>query len=192
MLATAIILAVIRVAITIALATLFFRSGYRFGYRDAIAGRKPRIRIFSLDEDDQPDDPASDDHAPHIAGYLPAPRPSGNQEGTTMSNRTPEEKSLLAKLASGLLDGPVGRDLETSGGSTVWTRIKDGKPARLKEGPTTRFFNGKENEDIPGKRHILEEWDTDDEKLAFLQKFGWLMADDDARSYSAKFKPKKH
>jgi len=47
---------IIKVAITIALATLFVRSGYRIGYRDAIAGRKPRIRVFSLDEDDHPDD----------------------------------------------------------------------------------------------------------------------------------------
>lgn len=191
MLATSIILAVIRVAITIALATLFFRSGYRIGYHDSSLGRRSRIHLPVLDEDDQPDDPASDDHAPHIAGYLPAPRPSSSQEGTTMSNRTPEEKSLLAKLASGLLDGRVGDDLETSGGSTVWTRIKGGRPARLKEGPGKRFFNGKENEYIPGKRHTLEEWDTDDRKLEFLRKFGWLMKDEEARSYSAKFKPKK-
>lgn len=33
--------------------------------------------------------------------------------------KTAEEKRLLAKLASGLLDGPVGDDLTTSGGSTV-------------------------------------------------------------------------
>ena len=114
-----------------------------------------------------------------------------DQEGDIMSNRTPEEKTLLAKLASGLLDGSVGTDLTTAGGSTVWTRIKDGTPARLKEGPGTRFFDGRENVEKPGRLHVLAEWTTDDEKLAFLQKFGWLMADDDARRYSAKFKPKK-
>ena len=97
----------------------------------------------------------------------------------------------MAKLLSGALDGPVGDDLITSGGSTVWTTIKDGKPVRYKEGPTKKFFNGKENERIPGVKHTLEEWKTDDEKLSFLQKFGWLMKDEDAKAYSSKFKPKK-
>lgn len=108
-----------------------------------------------------------------------------------MARRTNEEKGLLAKLLSGALDGQVGDDLETSGGSTVWTQIKDGKPTRYKEGPGRRFFNGKENEHIPGVRHVQQTWETDDEKLSFLQKFGWLMKDEEARSYSAKFKPKK-
>lgn len=105
--------------------------------------------------------------------------------------RTKEEKGLLAKLLSGKLDGQVGDDLTTSGGSTVWTSIKDGNPTRYKQGPTTKFFNGKENERIPGKLHILEKWETDDQKLSFLQRFGWLMEDEDVKKYSAKFKPKK-
>ncbi len=108
-----------------------------------------------------------------------------------MGRKTKEEKGLLAKLLSGALDGQVGDDLTTSGGSTVWTTIKDGKPVRYKEGPTKKFFNGKENERISGVKHTLEEWNTDDEKLSFLQKFGWLMKDEDARKYSSKFKPKK-
>ena len=58
---------------------------------------------------------------------------------------TKEEKKLLEKLKSGLLDGRVGRDLETSGGSTIWTMIKNGLPGCYKEGPGGRFFNGKEN-----------------------------------------------
>ncbi|NCD04141.1 MAG: hypothetical protein EOM00_14345 [Clostridia bacterium] len=105
--------------------------------------------------------------------------------------RTNEEKSLLAKLASGVLDGFVGDDLTTSGGSTVWKAIKNGIPANYKQGPGGKFFNGKENERYVGVLHTLEEWITDDEKLEFLQKFGWLMHDDDVRAYSAKFKPKK-
>lgn len=108
-----------------------------------------------------------------------------------MAERTSEERSLLKKLADGLLDGQVGDDLFTRGGSTVWAQIKDGRPVRFKEGPSKKFFNGKENERIPGVLHVLEEWDTDDRKLEFLQKFGWLMKDEDARAYSVKFKPKK-
>lgn len=105
--------------------------------------------------------------------------------------KTAEEKRLLAKLASGLLDGLVGDDLTTSGGSTVWTAIKNGIPSRYKQGPTKKFFNGKENEKIKGVLHVLESWESDDQKLSFLQKFGWLMDDKDVRDYSAKFKPKK-
>ena len=52
------------------------------------------------------------------------------------------------------------------------------------------FFNGKENERIPGKREE-EHYDTDDRKLEFLQRYGWLTDDDDVRAYSAKYKPKK-
>ena len=103
--------------------------------------------------------------------------------------RTQEERKLLNKLLSGALDGPVGRDLTTSGGSTIWTTIKNGIPVRYKQGPVGKFFNGKENERFEGVLHIIEEWITEDEKLGFLQKFGWLLKDDAARSYSAKFKP---
>lgn len=102
---------------------------------------------------------------------------------------TNEEKSLLKKLASGALDGMVGDDLTTSGGSSVWKSIKNGVPAMFKQGPSKRFFNGKENERIEGVLHTLQKWDTDDQKLEFLQKFGWLMKDKDVKSYSAKFKP---
>ena len=47
----------------------------------------------------------------------------------------------------------------------------------LKQGPTRKFFNGKENEKIPGILHTLQEWSTDEQKLEFLRKFGWLMKD---------------
>lgn len=105
--------------------------------------------------------------------------------------RSDEEKGLLAKLISGALDGQVGDDLTTTGASTVWTAIKNGKPARYKQGPGGKFFNGKENERFEGVLHTLQEWSTDEEKLEFLRKFGWLMRDDDVTAFSAKFKPKK-
>ena len=57
-----------------------------------------------------------------------------------------------------------------------------------RQGESERFFNGKENERIPGKREE-ERFETDDEKLFFLQKYGWLIDDDEVRAYSAKFKP---
>lgn len=104
---------------------------------------------------------------------------------------TKEEKNLLKKLASGALDGFVGNDLTTSGGSTIWKTIKNGVPVMFKQGPSKRFFNGKENERIEGVLHTLQEWITDEDKLEFLQKFGWLMNDSDVKAYSAKFKPKR-
>ena len=103
---------------------------------------------------------------------------------------TKEEKGLLDKLASGALDGLVGDDLIT-GKSTVWKAIKNGVPAMFKQGPSKRVFNRKENERIDGVLHTLQEWVTDEEKLEFLKKFGWLMKDTAVRAYSAKFKPKK-
>lgn len=78
---------------------------------------------------------------------------------------TKEEKNLLKKLASGVLDGFVGNDLTTSGGSTIWKTIKNGVPVMFKQGPTKRFFNGKENERIEGVLHTLQEWITDEDKL---------------------------
>lgn len=104
---------------------------------------------------------------------------------------TTEEKGLLAKLASGLLDGTVGDVLETSGGSSVWTAIKNGIPVQFKKGPGSKYFDGKENIRVDGVLHKLKEWGSDEEKIAFLRKFGFLMKDAAVKAYSAKFKPKK-
>ena len=104
---------------------------------------------------------------------------------------TSEEKKLLEKLNMGLLDGIVGDFLPTGRGSSVWMTIKNGIPQQLKQGPTKKFFNGKENEIIEGALHTLKTWATDEEKIQFIRKFGWLMKDTAAQAYSAKFKPTK-
>lgn len=104
--------------------------------------------------------------------------------------RINEEMSLLQRLAEGLLDGVVGNYITTSGGSTIWKVIENGTPRSYKQGPSGRFFNGKENEACIGKLRTLQEWNTDEDKLDFLRRFGWLLRDEDARSYSAKFKRK--
>jgi hypothetical protein len=41
---------------------------------------------------------------------------------------------------------------------------------------SSRFFYGKENERVPGKR-TEENYNTDERKLEFLQKYGWLKDD---------------
>lgn len=102
---------------------------------------------------------------------------------------TKEEKKLLKKLETGALDGLVGDEFFTSGGSSVWTEIKNGIATRYKQGPTQKFFNNRENERIPGVLHTLQKWVTDEEKLGFLQKFGFLLDDEDAKNYIKKFKP---
>ncbi len=104
--------------------------------------------------------------------------------------KTHEELNLLQKLASGVLDGMVGREKVHSGYKNVYygKYIKDGEPVSYREGESSRFFNGKENERISGKRDE-DHYDTDDRKLEFLQRYGWLMDDEDVRAYSAKFKP---
>ncbi len=106
--------------------------------------------------------------------------------------KTKEEKSLLAKLASGVLDGLVGDERVYHGYKdvTVWKYIKDGIPISRREGESSRFFNNRENEHIPGKL-VEERFETDEEKLGFLQRYGWLIDDDDVKAYSAKYKPKK-
>lgn len=105
---------------------------------------------------------------------------------------TKEEKNLLLKLASGILDGMVGDERVYRGYRNVYCGkyIKDGVPVSYREGESSRFFNGKENERISGKREE-ERYVTDEQKLNFLQRFGWLTDDDDVKAYSAKFKPKK-
>lgn len=102
--------------------------------------------------------------------------------------RTKEEKEILTKFFNGFLDGRVGNDLYTSGGSIIWTQIEKGKITRYKEGPSKKFFDGKENRVIDGVLHILWEWKSEEEILSFFQKFGWLVNDDTVKKYSAKFK----
>lgn len=106
--------------------------------------------------------------------------------------RTEEEENLLRKLASGSIDGMVGDERVYHGYKDVYCGkyIKHGEPISYREGESTRFFDGKENERISGSR-TEEHYDTDDKKLEFLQKYGWLMDDDEVRAYSAKFKPNK-
>lgn len=105
---------------------------------------------------------------------------------------TTEEKHLLERLSKGDFDGPVGDDYVTGSYKKVyhWKSIRNGIPVFIREGESTRFFNGKENETIPGKR-TEKRFETDEEKLEFLQRFGWLMSDKEVQEYSAKFKPNR-
>lgn len=102
-----------------------------------------------------------------------------------------EEEKLLKRLSAGALDGFVGDEIFTTGGSMIWKTIKNGIPVMFKQGSGGKLFNGKENERIEGVLHTLQEWVTDEQKLEFLRKFGFLMKDTAVKAYSAKFKQKK-
>ena len=104
-------------------------------------------------------------------------------------SRTAEEKRLLAKLASGELDELVGKETPCAKykGTYHGQFIKDGEPVSYIQSEWPRFNNGRENMLIPSKR-VEECFITDEEKLSFLQKYGWIMGDEDVRKYSSKFK----
>ena len=107
-------------------------------------------------------------------------------------NITNEERNLLAKLASGELDGMVGEESVCHNYKNAYCGkfIKDGKPVSYTQTEFPRFIGSKENEHIPGKRSE-KHYNTDEYKLEFLREYGWLMDDEDARKYSARFKSGK-
>ncbi len=105
---------------------------------------------------------------------------------------TSEELHLLEKLASGILDGMVGDEREYRGYRSVYCgkMIRNGIPISYRQGESTKFFDGRENIRTPGKRDE-EAFDSDERKLEFLQRYGWLMDDEEVRTYSAKYKPQR-
>lgn len=102
------------------------------------------------------------------------------------------ERIVLDKLKKGLLDGVVGNDYNTGGYVTVVYRkiIKKGIPQIVRFGAGSKFFDNKETVRVSGKKTV-QLIESLPEQLAFLQKYGWLIDDPDAKAYSAFFKPKK-
>lgn len=80
-------------------------------------------------------------------------------------------KTLLKNLANGVYDG-AHIDNEENGVSWGFS-IKGGTPVQYREGKSRKFFNGKENEYIPGKRRETR-YETDEEKDMFFKKYGFL------------------
>ena len=66
--------------------------------------------------------------------------------------------------------------------------IKDGIPQIVRYGAGSKHFDNKETVREAGKTTV-QLFQTAAEKLAFMQKFGFLMNDPDVRAYSARFKP---
>jgi hypothetical protein len=78
---------------------------------------------------------------------------------------------LLKNLAEGLYDG----ERTDSEMNNVFSGfyIDKGTPVKYREGKSTKFFDGKENIRIPGKRSE-ERFATDEEKTSFFQKYGFI------------------
>lgn len=77
---------------------------------------------------------------------------------------------ILKALADGQYDG-ARSDSEMNG---VWSGyyVDNGTPVKYREGPSTRFFDGKENSRTPGNR-TEERFETEEEKTTFFQKYGF-------------------
>ncbi len=99
-----------------------------------------------------------------------------------------EEKKLLEKLALGSLDGMVGDEREYREYHSVYCGkiIQGGIPISYRqEKPTGEYEAGRDE-------RLEEVFDTEEQKLEFLRRYGWLMEDPDVRAYSARYKSNRH
>ena len=84
-------------------------------------------------------------------------------------NRTESEKRVLENLEEGKYDGTVGNNVITMKG-TIITAVEKGVPKRSLM-------------DLNGDMHVIKVWQTDKEKLEFVEKCGYLFWDRDIRYF---------
>ena len=103
--------------------------------------------------------------------------------------RTEEEIKLLHLLKTGELDGNVGemRTFRVYSAVCCGRYIKKGIPTVFHEGRLRTSLLGKEKVSAPIKREE-EKCITEESKLLFLRKYGWLIDNEYVRNYSRKFK----
>ena len=93
------------------------------------------------------------------------------------------EKRLLYKLANGKFNGQVGTEIVLHKKIRYGTRIENGEPVLYQSAESMICLN-----DIAVKHSCCTEreltFDSDEDKLRFLQRYGWLIQDDDAKAYS--------
>ena len=90
-----------------------------------------------------------------------------------------QEKELLKRLKSGVMDGLIGEGGEMDGVISQ-AMIKDGRPMFVK------YFT--EKGPVEEAMIIEKEFVTDEGKLWFLRNHGWVMEDVHAQLYSRMFK----
>ena len=114
-----------------------------------------------------------------------------NKKGKCSYPKIEEELILLERLKSRELDGRVGDTYHDNGyGSSLCFEINHGVPVQVQLGPGGKFFNNEENEHWSSEPKIVHRYLSDDEKILFLRRYGWLMNDSAVKDYSAKYKDK--
>ena len=106
-----------------------------------------------------------------------------------LNERTEEEIWLLKKLSDGALNGMVGDERIFREYKNVYCGkyIIDGVPVLYKQNEPLKMLTLKKKDFIIAIREE-EYFDSDEKKLEFLKKYGWLIDDDDVKKYSASHK----
>ena len=101
-----------------------------------------------------------------------------------------EEAMLLSLLEEGKMDGDVGetRTYRIYSSVRCGKYIEDGIPITFREGRIRSSLFDKEDNNLPIVREA-EKCLSKESKLLFLQKYGWLINNEYARTYSKHFKP---
>ena len=95
---------------------------------------------------------------------------------------------VLKRMSDGEYDGNWSES--SKNGVSFTLSIDDGVPKSRREGKSRRFFNGKENERIPGR---VDEtvYETPEQRADFVRQYGFIGElfgfDDDAREVSGEF-----
>jgi len=103
-----------------------------------------------------------------------------------------EEIRLLQLLEDGTLDGDVGdfRVYRRFRSVLCGRYILNGIPVFFQEGKLPKAVSSKDEDEGQVLREEVR-YDTIEGKLEFLQKYGWLIENEEVRAYSARYKPKK-
>lgn len=104
-------------------------------------------------------------------GFAVPPQRAHRQRHTANREMIVGIKDILRALAAGEYDGDR-TDSETNGVSYGYY-IDHGTPVKYREGKGFKFFDGKENVRVRGKR-TEERFETDEEKTTFFQKYGFI------------------
>lgn len=95
---------------------------------------------------------------------------------------------VLQRMSDGEYDGNWSES--TKNGVSLTLSIDDGIPKSRREGKSRRFFNGKENERIPGRVDEIV-YETPEERAEFVRRYGFIDElfgfDEDAKEASEEF-----
>ena len=94
------------------------------------------------------------------------------------------EKNLLFKLGNRQFDGTVGPGVVLHKTITYETLIVDGEPMLIQRAESEiTLNNGRCMRDGYGEKHLM--FTSNEEKIDFLRRYGWLIEDDEAKAFSS-------